>query len=119
MALDTAQLQLIEQRVANDGPSAGVAFLLWFFTGVVGGHRFYLGRTGSGIAMLLISLTFYGLIITGIWAFVDLFLISGMIRQKRDAIRNALTMQMIVSPTTTAPQPALATPVPQPTIVSN
>ena len=51
------------------------AFLLNFFLGCFGAHRFYVGKIGSGIAMLLISLTFYGLIITGIWALIDLILI--------------------------------------------
>lgn len=48
-----------------------VAALLAFFLGVFGVHRFYLGRNGSGIVMLLLTCTFFGLAITGIWAFVD------------------------------------------------
>jgi TM2 domain-containing membrane protein YozV len=43
-----------------------VTFLLWFFLGVFGAHRFYLGDIGLGIAMLLLGwLTF------GIWPFID------------------------------------------------
>ncbi|WP_232473761.1 TM2 domain-containing protein [Sphingomonas sp. MA1305] len=48
-----------------------VAALLALFLGTLGIHRFYLGRTGSGIAMLVVSLTVIGLFVTGIWAFVD------------------------------------------------
>jgi len=48
-----------------------VAALLAFFLGVFGVHRFYLGRIGSGIVMLVLTCTFFGLAITGIWAFVD------------------------------------------------
>ncbi|MCW7494691.1 TM2 domain-containing protein [Leptospira sp. 2 VSF19] len=44
-------------------------FLLCFFLGVFGAHRFYVGKIGSGIAMLL---TFGG---CGIWALVDLIII--------------------------------------------
>lgn len=45
------------------------AFLLCFFLGVFGAHRFYVGKVGSAIAMLL---TLGGL---GIWMLVDLILI--------------------------------------------
>jgi TM2 domain-containing membrane protein YozV len=49
-----------------------VAALLAFFLGVLGVHRFYLGRIGSGIVMLVLTCTFVGMIVTGIWAFVDM-----------------------------------------------
>lgn len=47
------------------------AFLLAFFLGPFGVHRFYVGKTGSGIAMLVLTLTVVGAIATGIWALVD------------------------------------------------
>ncbi len=51
------------------------AFLLAFFLGVFGVHRFYVGKTGSGIAMIVLTVTVIGLIVTGIWATVDWILI--------------------------------------------
>lgn len=57
-------------RLDNDRNKI-VAALLAFFLGVFGVHRFYLGRTGTGIVMLVLTCTFVGLIVTGIWAFVD------------------------------------------------
>ena len=44
--------------------------LLCLLLGVLGAHRFYVGKTGTGIAQLL---TLGGL---GIWAFVDLIMIA-------------------------------------------
>lgn len=45
------------------------AFLLCFFLGVFGAHRFYVGKTGTAIVQIL---TLGGL---GIWAFVDFIMI--------------------------------------------
>jgi TM2 domain-containing membrane protein YozV len=46
-----------------------VAFLLCFFLGVIGVHRFYVGKTGTGIAQIF---TLGGL---GLWAFIDMIVI--------------------------------------------
>ena len=62
---------LIEQKVANAQKSTGVAYLLWFFLGGFGGHRFYLGKTGTAVAQLIITIvgffTLIPLVVTGIW----------------------------------------------------
>ena len=46
-----------------------VALLLCFFVGAMGGHRFYAGKIGTGVAMLL---TLGG---CGIWTIYDLIMI--------------------------------------------
>ena len=46
-----------------------VALLLCFFIGVLGAHRFYVGKIGTGLLMVF---TLGGL---GIWTFIDLILI--------------------------------------------
>jgi len=48
-----------------------VAALLAFFLGTLGIHRFYLGRNGTGVLMIVISATIIGLFVTGLWAFID------------------------------------------------
>jgi TM2 domain-containing membrane protein YozV len=54
------------------------AILLCFFFGVLGVHRFYVGKIGTGIAMIL---TFGGL---GIWALVDfIMLVCGSFKDKQ------------------------------------
>ena len=54
-----------------------VAVLLCFFLGVFGAHRFYVGKIGTGVLMLV---TVGGL---GIWALIDLiFVVIGSFRDK-------------------------------------
>ena len=47
--------------------SKGVAYLLWFFLGFFGAHKFYLGKVGMGILYL------FTLGLLGIGWFIDLF----------------------------------------------
>jgi TM2 domain-containing membrane protein YozV len=49
-----------------------IAAILAFLFGTLGVHRFYLGRTGSGIAMLALSCTVIGLLVSVPWAFIDM-----------------------------------------------
>lgn len=68
--------------------STGLAYVLWLFTGGLGGHRFYLGQTSSAVAQLVLSILGWltvwfvvGLVFLiplGIWLIVDLFLIPGI-----------------------------------------
>ena len=77
--------------------STGVAYLLWFFLGSFGGHRFYLGQTGTAIVQLLLLIfgwipLFTGWIALGLWLFVDLFLIPGLARDHNLRLADRLTI---------------------------
>ena len=81
--------------------SAAVAYLFWFFLGALGAHRFYLGRIGTGAAMLVlfiaswplmfIGVGFVGLALIGVWALVDALLIPGMVSQHNSELIARLT----------------------------
>lgn len=58
-----------------------VAYLLWFFVGLFGGHNFYLERIGVAVAQLILTLTIVGMLITIVWVLVDAFLIPGWVRR--------------------------------------
>ncbi|MFM6854821.1 MAG: TM2 domain-containing protein [Sphingopyxis sp.] len=65
--------------------STGIAYVLWFFLGGFGAHRFYLGQTGTGIGLLALALLGFltnGItwIVMGVWLLIDLLLIPGLVR---------------------------------------
>jgi TM2 domain-containing membrane protein YozV len=90
-ALSAQDQMLIEQRVTNEGPSAGVAYLLWFFLGLFGAHRFYVGSAGTGVAQLILTISGIGLVISAPWVLIDAFLIPEMLQRKRAALRQQMS----------------------------
>lgn len=75
-----------------------VAYVLWFFLGYVGAHRFYLGRPLSGLVMLalsavvftltLVSFGFLGFLwfLVGLWWLIDALLIPGIVAGRNTRI---------------------------------
>jgi TM2 domain-containing membrane protein YozV len=51
------------------------AMLLCMLLGVFGAHRLYLGKYISGGIMLLLTLSFTGLLVTVPWAILDFFVL--------------------------------------------
>jgi TM2 domain-containing membrane protein YozV len=86
--LTSEELQLLSSEMSKKQKSTGTTWLLWFFTASLGGHRFYLGKTGSAVGMLL---TLGGL---GIWSFIDLFLLNSMIKNTNDRIENDILSEI-------------------------
>ena len=100
MSDNVQQQLLIEQRVANESKSQLVAYLLAILLWGFGLHRMYLGRWVSGILMLVmwgigwltapILIGWIPIALVCVWAFIDLFLIPGMIRDDQAVIRHRL-----------------------------
>ena len=115
------QMMAVESKVANDGKSPLLAFVLWFFFGWLGAHRFYLNKSGGliqlsffiiSIVVVLIGaanspslwgipiysppffrisplyyIGFIGIIISGVWEFIDAFFILRWIKENNNILR--------------------------------
>lgn len=55
--------------------SVGLAYVLWFFLGLIGVHHFYIGKIGRGVGYLLTL----GWFTIGWW--VDLFTLASQVRR--------------------------------------
>jgi TM2 domain-containing membrane protein YozV len=66
--------------------TAVVAYILWFFVGLFGGHNFYLKRTGVAVVQLILTITIVGMAITIFWVLVDAFLIPGWVRNQNNLL---------------------------------
>jgi TM2 domain-containing membrane protein YozV len=80
--------------------SLAVSYLLWVFVGMLGGHRFYNGRTGTAVAQLvlfILGVVTYIFVIgvfvvaaLGIWVLVDAFFIPGWVRTYNNHLASSL-----------------------------
>ncbi len=94
--LDTDRMM----RYDANRKSALLAYILWFFLGWFGLHRMYLGRIGSGVAMLLLQgvswlthfilIGYVGFAILALWWLIDAVLIPGMTRDYNNRLIDQL-----------------------------
>ncbi|WP_306206350.1 TM2 domain-containing protein [Actinoplanes sp. RD1] len=73
-AWEQLRVRQAESDYAAVAKDVRIAYALWCVTGLLGGHRFYLGDTARSMAMLF---TLGGL---GVWTLVDLFLVARRVR---------------------------------------
>ena len=97
--LTNEEKMVVNAEIQNSGKNIVVAYLLWFFLGALGGHRFYLGKNGSGLTQALLTILGYAtlffivggvlLLALGIWLIMDLFMISQEIERSKEAIKES------------------------------
>lgn len=86
--LSAEQLAMVQSEVNQKSKSKGIAYALWWFTGAIGGHRYYVGDIGMGIGM---TLTLGGL---GFWALIDAFFIGKRVEQKNEELEFRIIQQV-------------------------
>lgn len=105
--LTTQEKSLVESQVTNNQRNIIVAYLLWFFGGSLGLHRFYLKRGFDFVALTQLGLNILGWLtvwifigaifffVLGAWLLVDAFLIPGMVKKDIDAIREEYAKDIV------------------------
>jgi TM2 domain-containing membrane protein YozV len=63
-------------------------YVLWFLTGGVGGHRYYLGDIGYALGM---TFTLGGL---SLWCLIDVFLIGKRLEGKTEVLENDIIQKV-------------------------
>lgn len=86
--LSAEQLAMVQSELENKGKSKILMYVLWWFTGVFGGHRYYLGDIGYAIGM---TLTLGGF---GLWALIDVFLIGSRFEKKQRDLEADIIMEV-------------------------
>lgn len=83
--------QTVNVNVAITGKSIIVAYLLWWFLGTLGVHRFYLGKPGTGFAQLslfvagvvtaILLIGYVFLLVWFVWWALDAFFVYSIVNQ--------------------------------------
>lgn len=103
--LSHQQLAMVQSELEHRKKSMVVAYLLALFLGCFGAHRFYVGKTGTAIAQLVLTLLGYLTMIIGIgfvlvvgvglWVLVDLFLLHGYVNRLNENIEREIIYQVM------------------------
>lgn len=98
---DRADTELMLRYDANR-KSVLLAYLIWFFLGLFGVHRLYLGRIVSGLGMLalhgiswvlaFILIGYIGFAFLGLWWLIDALLIPGIARRENEELIERLRL---------------------------
>lgn len=94
------ELNLFSIEYEKKKKSKLVAWLLWWFLGVFGGHRYYLGHIGKGIAM---TLTLGGF---GFWALINAFFIGKWLSKHNEDVERQIINDIIALRSSTTAPPA-------------
>jgi hypothetical protein len=78
--MSAQEIAIAQGEYEKKAKSSTLMWILWLFTGGIGGHRYYLGDIGRGIAM---TLTLGGL---GVWTLIDAFFISKRLSEINEVV---------------------------------
>lgn len=95
---------LVNMELQRKGKNIVLAYFLLALFGTLGVHRFYLGRSGTAIFQLVLTIFgwmtvwfivgFVPLITVGIWLIVDLFLIPKIIERDNKQLEREIVRDL-------------------------
>jgi TM2 domain-containing membrane protein YozV len=85
----------IEIRTDEETKAPFQAYVLWFFLGWLGAHRFYAGRGKSGLAMVLLTCSVIGFPISFLWWLADSVLLGGILQEDRELVRDRIARETL------------------------
>ncbi|RRK09877.1 TM2 domain-containing protein [Lactiplantibacillus garii] len=98
--LTKEELQFVKKEVDSRAKSPVVAYCLWLFFGLLGGHRYYLNKSRSAVVMTALLFIFggftVGLIISGLWALIDVFLIYRWLAHDKRNVEDATVQNVLL-----------------------
>lgn len=95
--LTSQELSILQLELEKRGKSKVLTYFLWWFLGLFGGHRFYLGNIVYAIAMFL-----FGWMTCGIWWLVDVFFLSKKIAKLNAKIEDEIINNILAQRRNTA-----------------
>lgn len=92
--MTTQQLLLVDSEFNKKHKSKTTAFVLWFFLGSLGGHRFYMGDIPYALGMIVgwVISWFCFFIPIAIWVIIDAFFISRRIDKVNEGIERDIIL---------------------------
>lgn len=103
LKLTTQETHHIKLEVANRCKSATVAYLFWFFFGILGGHRYYFNKSRSAVVMSVLIFTLggltIGLLISIGWTLIDGVLILRWLARDHEHVRQSVTEHLLARKT--------------------
>lgn len=95
---EQARLHAMNAEYESAKKSQVVAWVLWIFTGGIGGHRYYLGDIGYAILMTLLGWATFG-----VWWLIDAFFINRRIRERNRQINTEIAYRYGVTTNMSVP----------------
>jgi TM2 domain-containing membrane protein YozV len=107
--LTSEEYTYVNSELIKRSKSRLAAYLLWFFLGGFGAHRFYLGQKGVAFALLALGVLNLALsllnpllsVITSgallIWLLIDAFLIYRILKKEREELERQIIEEVLVN----------------------